>query len=82
MENEQLLEKIFLDVTSVDFKKSNELKNLNLLGSKLNIMPIYLVLVLLNIENMLNIHFKEEDILNGKFNTFNSIMSLMNREYK
>lgn len=80
MENEQLLEQIFLDVASVDFKKFDELKNLNLLGSQLNIMPIYLVLVLLNIERMLNIHFKEEDIRNGKFNTFNNIMTLINRE--
>lgn len=82
MENEELLEKIFLDVTSVDFRKSEELKSLNLFGSKLNIMPIYLVLVLLNIESVLDIHFKDEDMLNGKFNTFNSIMILINQKYK
>lgn len=82
MKNEEILERIFLNVTSIDFRKSEELKRLNLLGSKLNIMPIYLVLVLFNIEKVLNIHFKEEDILNGKFNTFNNIMALMDQECK
>lgn len=82
MNNEAILENIFLEVTSIDFRKSGKLKNLNLFGSKLNVMPIYLVLVLLDIERTLGICFEEEDILNGRFDTFNDILLLINRESK
>ena len=44
----------------------------------MHINPLYMVLVLMEIEKEFNIHFPEDEILKGNFNTFNSIVTLLN----
>lgn len=72
------IEQILLKITGVDFEKNRELKNKPFFGKKLHINPLYMVLVLMEIEKEFNIHFPEDEILKGNFNTFNSIVTLLN----
>lgn len=72
------IEQILLKITGVDFEKNRELKNKPFFAKKLHINPLYMVLVLMEIEKEFNIHFPEDEILKGNFNTFNSIVTLLN----
>lgn len=72
------VEQILLEITGVIFEKNSELKNMPFFGKKLHINPLYMVLVLMEIEKEFNIHFPEDEILKGNFNTFNSVMILLN----
>ena len=72
------VEQILLEFTGVNFEKNSELKNMPFFGKKLHINTLYMVLVLMEIEKEFNIHFPEDEILKGNFNTFNSVMILLN----
>lgn len=77
MSKEELLEEIFLKFAYVDFKNKPDWKGLNLFGSQLNVLPIYLVLVVINVEKVFGIRLKEQDIIKEPFLSFNQMLLLI-----
>lgn len=72
-----LLYKILLNRTNIDFCENEELKDLPVFGRKLNIPAREMVLVLLDIEKEYNITIKEEEIDNYSFSTVNKIIEMI-----
>ena len=69
------MEKLFSKYLNVNLENES-LKNQNLFLPPINIYPIYLVALLIEIENLYGIHFDDKDILDGKFSSFNNIAQL------
>lgn len=73
--NEFLLEDIFRKYLKTDL--SNEWKDKKLMGQELAMPARETVLLLFEIEEMFNIKFTEEQILEKRFDTFNHIKELI-----
>lgn len=76
---ESKLEKIFLQNTGIDFNK-NKLKNELFFSNKLRLQARDLVLVLYSITKEFNIQIPEEKLLNKEFNSFSSVLKIINSE--
>ncbi|ACQ54276.1 pyruvate-flavodoxin oxidoreductase [Clostridium botulinum] len=78
MEQEKKLESIFEKYTNICFDDmDNRFKNIPLLDTELNIRPIILMLVLLDIESQYSIKLSRSKVINGEFSTFNSILKMI-----
>lgn len=78
MEKEKKLESIFEKYTNIYFDdRDNRLKDSPLLGIELNIRPIILMLILLEIESQYSIKLSRSKVIDGEFSTFNSILKMI-----
>ncbi|WP_434293664.1 peptide maturation system acyl carrier-related protein [Clostridium botulinum] len=78
MEKEKKLESIFEKYTNICFDdRDNRLKDSPLLGIELNIRPIILMLILLEIESQYSIKLSRSKVIDGEFSTFNSILKMI-----
>lgn len=74
---ELFLENLFLKNLNINFKNNPELKKVHFFSNKLNI-PIREVLVIFNqIQEEFNIMIPENDVILGKFSTFENISSII-----
>ena len=76
-EAESVVENIFADIWNIDMRSNIDLRNEKLLGSRINMTARDLLVLLFMIEEELDIHIKNESIVNGKFDTFNHIVELI-----
>lgn len=76
-EMESVLENVLFDMWHIDMRLNNELRGEKLLGNKINMKARDLVVLLHTLEEKLDIHIKREDIVSGKFDTFDHIIELM-----
>ena len=76
-EVERVLENILLDMYHIDMRSNVELRSEKLLGDKIDMQARDLVVFLYAIEEKLDIHLKNEDIISGKFDTFDHILNLI-----
>ncbi len=72
---------IFKQRIGIDFTKKTELKNTSLFGDVLRIPVREVVIIFLIVENKFNVTLSQEEILDGKFNTFNNILKLIDKEF-
>lgn len=72
-----LLYKILLNRTNIDFCENKDLKDLPVFGKKLDIPAREMVLVLLDIEKEYNITINDEDVNNYGFMTVNKIIKII-----
>lgn len=70
------IKNIFSKYVNINFE-DEKLKEQNLFLNPINIYPIYLAAILIDIEKFYGINFEDEDILNGKFCSFNNITQLI-----
>lgn len=75
-----LLYKILLNRTNIDFCENEELKDLPVFGRKLNIPAREMVLILLDIEKEYNITINDEDVNSYGFMTINKIIKIINNK--
>ena len=76
-EAERVLENVLFDIWHIDMRLNAELRGEKLLGDKINMSARDLVVLLYAIEEKLDINIKREDIVIGKFDTFDHIIELM-----
>lgn len=62
------------------FRTEKDWKNQKLLGNDLKFSARDLINVYVELEKEFDIHFKEKDIVAGKFDTFDDIIKLINKE--
>jgi len=79
MERENVLNEIFKRRINIDFKQKARLKKEKLFGEKINCPVRELVLILYDLERELKIKVSEDDIVNGKFDTYNHILEIISR---
>lgn len=77
IEAESVMEDILFDMWHIDMRSDIDLRGEKLLGNKINMRARDLVIFLHVLEEKLDIHIKKEDIVSGKFDTFNHIMELI-----
>lgn len=77
MNFEEVLEKIFREYGMVEFQGNSLLKEKELFGYDINLKPIYLVLILIQIEEIFDIKISSEIITNKEFSTFNKILHII-----
>lgn len=75
-----LLYKILLNRTNIDFCENKDLKYLPVFSKKLNIPAREMVLVLLDIEKAYNITISDKEIDNYSFSTVNKIIEMINNK--
>ena len=61
-------------------EQKKDWKNQKLLGNDLKFSARDLINVYVELEKEFDIHFKEKDIVAGKFDTFDDIIKLINKE--
>ena len=74
---EKVLNEILHSRTGVDFQMNPELMDENLFGSKINLPPRELVLILHDIENSFNIRISNNILLKGEFNSYSNIKKIV-----
>ncbi|TQQ84040.1 peptide maturation system acyl carrier-related protein [Peptacetobacter hominis] len=83
--NKDSLEKelnfIMINRSNINFLENPNLKSQNFFSKEINLPPRELVLILIDIQNKLNVTIPEADIINKKFNTFNNILSILERSF-
>ncbi|MFI3172513.1 MAG: peptide maturation system acyl carrier-related protein [Eubacteriales bacterium] len=72
-----IINKIFLHRTGIDFEKQEEIRDVNLFSHSIKLPPRELVLVLFDIEKNFDIEISEEELLKEKFNTYNNICNIV-----
>lgn len=73
---EKKLQKIFNDRLSLDFG-SEESKNQKFFSPPLSLMPRDLVYIYFDVEREFETTIPEDDVVAGKFNTFNNILKIL-----
>ncbi len=68
---------IFLRRTGVDFRRKENLRDKKIFGAEVNIEARELVQVYMDLKYELGIKFREEDLIDKKFATFNQIVELV-----
>lgn len=63
-----------------NLEQKKDWKNQKLLGNDLKFSARDLINVYVELEKEFDIHFKEKDIVAGKFDTFDDIIKLINKE--
>ena len=63
-----------------NLEQKKDWKNQKLLGNDLKFSARDLIHVYVELEKEFDIHFKEKDIVAGKFDTFDDIIKLINKE--
>ena len=76
--NEEKVKDILKKYRNLEQKK--DWKNQKLLGNDLKFSARDLINVYVELEKEFDIHFKEKDIVAGKFDTFDDIIKLINKE--
>ena len=69
-----------LDLLIYSLEQKKDWKNQKLLGNDLKFSARDLINVYVELEKEFDIHFKEKDIVAGKFDTFDDIIKLINKE--
>lgn len=75
-----LLYRILLNRTNIDFCENEELKDLPVFGRNLNIPAREMVLILIDIEKEYNITINDEDVNSYGFMTINKIIEIINNK--
>lgn len=77
------MEKELIDIFrlyfTIDFEKNYELRNENLLGTKIGLLPRDLVFLLFLIEKKMRVNIDKGSVKNGKFDNFNNIVMLVEK---
>lgn len=75
-----LLYRILLNRTNIDFCENEEIKDLPVFSKKLNIPAREMVLILIDIEKEYNITINDEDVNSYGFMTINKIIEIINNK--
>lgn len=79
MSNDERLGRIFENRLSIDFISNKHLQCLKLLGGEIDCPIGELALIVFDIEKEFNINIPEEILLNGGFETYANILTLINK---
>lgn len=81
MENVKIqdINDIFIQRTGIDFGESSKKRDEDLLGIALNVQPRELVLIYMDLQKRYDIKFTENEICNKQFNSFNNILTLVEK---
>lgn len=74
---EKVLNEILHSRTGVNFQIHPELMDENLFGSKINLPPRELILILHDIESSFNIRISDNILLEGEFNSYSNIKKIV-----
>ncbi len=75
---EEKLKDLIDKTLSVDIDRlTEEERNYPLLSRRFNVMPYQMLVLFTRIEEELAIRISDEDIVNGKFNSYNDIVNII-----
>ncbi|MDF2941818.1 MAG: hypothetical protein K0S01_676 [Herbinix sp.] len=79
MENEKIVNEIFIKRINIDFEQNEELKSEKILGNKIGCPVRELVLILSDLEQCFGSDIWKDSIINNRFDTYANILGILEK---